>query len=238
MNDESSSESEPAEAKTGVDPVAQFASVPHEEEDVPLNKEPQVYLWNDWIQPVEVVRKPKELTTRDEVRAYIAKNWLIVTLMSLNTGYGSILESYQREYTASPPKLSTTTLEDPEILMQTQDSVLEERLTAAPAAMPPPTVLARQPDSALVNNVETAESRDANLKLYHVMSVKQTLREDLAEHAYQFSCRAADWSRSDFCSVPVHFEPLELHVVGALGQQEVPDYFQQPAKQRRPLQKM
>ena len=59
------------------------------------------------------------------------------------------------------------------------------------------------------------------------MSVKQTLREDLAEHAYQFSCRAADWSRSDFCSVPMQFEPLELHVVDALGQQ---DYFQQPAK--------
>ena len=56
------------------------------------------------------------------------------------------------------------------------------------------------------------------------MSVKQTLREDLAEHAYQFSCRAADWSRSDFSSVPMRFEPLELHVVDALGQQEVPDY--------------
>ena len=54
--------------------------------------------------------------------------------------------------------------------------------------------------------------------------------EDLAEHAYQFSCRAADRSRSDFCSVPMQFEPLELHVVDALGQQEVPDYFQQPAK--------
>ena len=70
----------------------------------------------------------------------------------------------------------------------------------------------------------------ANLKMYHAMSVKQTLREDLGEHAYQFSCRAADWSRSDFHSVPMRFEPLELHVVDALGQQEVPDYFQQPAK--------
>ena len=66
--------------------------------------------------------------------------------------------------------------------------------------------------------------------MHHVMSVKQTLREDLAEHAYQFSCRAADWSRSNFSSVPMRFEPLELHVVDALGQQEVPDYFQQPAK--------
>ena len=71
--------------------------------------------------------------------------------------------------------------------------------------------------------------KDTNLKVYHVMSVKQTLRED-SEHAYQFSCRAADWTRSDFRSVPMQFEPLELHVVDALGQQEVPDYFQQPAK--------
>ena len=29
---------------------------------------------------------------------------------------------------------------------------------------------------------------------------------------------------------PLQFEPLELHVIDALGQQEVPDYFQQPAK--------
>ena len=28
----------------------------------------------------------------------------------------------------------------------------------------------------------------------------------------------------------MQFEPLELHVVDALGQQDVPDYFQQPAK--------
>ena len=28
----------------------------------------------------------------------------------------------------------------------------------------------------------------------------------------------------------IFFEPLELHVIDALGQQEVPDYFQQPAK--------
>ena len=48
--------------------------------------------------------------------------------------------------------------------------------------------------------------------------------------AYQFSCRAADWSRSDMHAVPMQFEPLELHVIDALGQQEVPDYFQQPAK--------
>ena len=57
-------------------------------------------------------------------------------------------------------------------------------------------------NSMSANSMETTGVKDANLKLYHVMSVKQTLREDLAE----------------------------LHVVDALGQQEVPDYFQQPAK--------
>ena len=110
--------------------------------------------------------------------------------MSLNVGYGHILERYQRECNL------------------------------------PHTALANQMNEASANSLETVAAKDANLKMYHVMSVKQTLREDLAEHAYQFSCRAADWSGSDFCSVPMQFEPLELHVVDALGLQEVPDYFQ------------
>ena len=63
------------------------------------------------------------------------------------------------------------------------------------------------------------------------MSVKQSLRgEDFAEHSYQFSCRAADWSSMSFSQVPMQFESLELHVVEALGQQDVPECFQQPAK--------
>ena len=56
----------------------------------------------------------------------------------------------------------------------------------------PPTMLARPMTEVSANNMEIAVVKDANLKMYHVMSVKQTLREDLAEHAYQFSCRAAD----------------------------------------------
>ena len=90
--------------------------------------------------------------------------------------------------------------------------------------------LAKYLTEVSVNNSEVAVVKDVNLKMYHVMSVKQTLREDLAEHSCQFSCRAADWSRPAFSSVLMQFEPLELHVVDALGQQEVPDYFQQPAK--------
>ena len=96
--------------------------------------------------------------------------------------------------------------------------------------LPPSTVLARHIADVSANNSSVAVVKDANLKMYHVMSLKQSLREDLAEHSYQFSCRAADWSKMSFSHVPMQFEPLELHVVDALGQQDVPDYFQQPAK--------
>ena len=71
---------------------------------------------------------------------------------------------------------------------------------------------------------------DKNVKMYHVMSAKQSFREDLDEHSYQFSCRASDWSCMSFANVPLQFEPVELHVVDALGQQDVPECFQQPAK--------
>ena len=102
--------------------------------------------------------------------------------------------------------------------------------SAVTAAMPPPTRLTDSVPRKVANQMNAAAAKESTLKLYHVMSVKQTLREDLAECAYQFICRAADWSRSDMHSVPMRFEPLELHVIDALGQQEVPDYFQQPAK--------
>ena len=68
VKDESSSESEPSEAMQGADPVTQLSSILplQEDEDTLLpNKEPQLYLCDDWIQLVEVVRKPKELTARE-----------------------------------------------------------------------------------------------------------------------------------------------------------------------------
>ena len=72
--------------------------VPDEENDeVPLPKEPQLYLCDDWIQPMAIISKPRELTAKDKVKANVAKNCLIVTLMSLELGYGSILERYQQE---------------------------------------------------------------------------------------------------------------------------------------------
>ena len=205
-------------------------------------REPQLYLCDDWIQPMAVMSRPKELTARDKMRANVAKNCLLVTLMSLELGYGSILERYQQERDSileryqqernmSSPVLSSVLLTDEELFVRVNEPPeVDSQSQAAPAAMPPPTRLSGSIPGSLVHNVGTEGVKDSNLKVYYVMSVKQTLREDLAEHAYQFSCRAADWSRSDLRSVPMQFEPLELHVVDALGQQEVPDYFQQPAK--------
>ena len=89
-------------------------------------------------------------------------------------------------------------------------------------------------DARHLHEVKTSNSavtvvKDSDLKMYHVMSVGQSPRGDLAEHSYQFSCKAADWSNMSFSQVPMQFEPLELHVVDALGQQDV-QCFQQPAK--------
>ena len=169
-----------------------------------------------------------------------------VTLISLELGYGSILERYQQEgesiaqryeqpRSESMPTLNLVLLTDKEFLARRDDHLESEASPrAASAAMPPPTRLSLLNNELAVHSVGSQRMKDAvknaNLKMYHVMSVKQTLREDLAEHAYQFSCRAADWSRADFSSVRMRFEPLELHAVDALGQQEVPDYFKQPAK--------
>ena len=150
--------------------------------------------------------------------------------MSLNVGYSSLVESYQKEGNPDPPELNSVTPTDEEVRTSRDELVKRcDRIPDIPACMPPSIILARHLTEVSVNNSEIAVVKDANLKMYHVMSVKQTLHEDL-EHSYQFSCRAADWSRSAFSSVPMQFEPLELHVVDAMGQQEVPDYFQQPAK--------
>ena len=149
----------------------------------------------------------------------MAKTCLIVTLMSLELGYGSILERYQQESKSileryqqerkvSSPVLNSVLLTDEELLARMSEPLeVDMQSQAASAAMPPPTRLSILNSELAVHNVGTKGVKDTNLKMDHVMSVKQTLREDLAEHAYQFSCRAAE-----------------------LGQQEVPDYFQQPAK--------
>ena len=60
------------------------------------DKEPQLYLCDDWIQPVIVARKPRSMTAKETMRANVAKNCLILTMMSLELGYGSIIERYQQ----------------------------------------------------------------------------------------------------------------------------------------------
>ena len=167
-------------------------------DEVPLPKEPQLYLCDDGSH--EQTKRPYSQTLSD-----------------------------------SRPTLNSVHLTDEEYLARRDELLkIDTPPQAAVAAMPPPTRLSLLNPELAIHSVGSQGVKDAvksaNLKMYHVMSVKQTLREDLAEHAYQFSCRAADWSRSEFSSVPMRFEPLELHVVDALGQQEVPDYFQQPAK--------
>ena len=224
--------------------VNSVALLPNDEEDCePLPaKDPQLYLCDDWIQPMAAMSKPRELTAREKMKANMAKNCLIVTLMSLELGYGSILERYQQESqsiveryqqarSVSKPVLNSVFLTDEELVARRNEHLeVDSQSQVANAAMPPPTRLSLLGSELAIHSVRMEGVKNTSLKMYHVMSVKQTWREDLAEHAYQFSCRAADWSRSDFSSVPMRFEPLELHVVNALGQQEVPDYFQQPAK--------
>ena len=203
--------------------------------------EPQRYLCDDWIQPIKVAKKPRTLTARETMKANAAKNCLILTLMSLELGYGTIIERYQQARDAvveryqhdrpeNSPYLASEVLTDEEMLARVDDTPIVAATTLAPASMPPPTCLIKGKRKEAFDQVHAVAVKDNSLKMYHVMSVKQSLREDLAECAYQFSCRAADWTRSDMHAVPMQFEPLELHVVDALGQQEVPDYFQQPAK--------
>ena len=92
-----------------------------------------------------------------------------------------------------------------------------EEIRSIPAGLPPETLLARHVHEAKASNSAVAVVKDADLTMYDVMSVKQSLRQDLAEHSYQCSCRSADWSSMSFSQIPMQFEPLELHVVDALG---------------------
>ena len=185
--------------------------------------EPQLYLCDDWIQPVMVARKPRSMTVKETMRANAAKNCLILTMMSLELGYGSIIERYQQARNAVVERYQH---EGPETSVHLDPVILTNKEVSARTSDQPDLQLFQQH----CRQAHAVAPKDCSLKLYHVMSVKQTLREDLAECAYQFSCRAADWSRSDIQVVPMQFEPLKLHVIDALGQQEVPDYFQQPAK--------
>ena len=106
--------------------------------------------------------------------------------------------------------LDSVILTDEEVTARASDQPDEAtHPSTASATMPPLTRLAENAQRKVGSQVHAVTPKGSSLKLYHVMSVKQTLREDLAECAYQFSCRAADWSRSDLHVVPVQFEPLD-----------------------------
>ena len=60
------------------------------------SKEPQLYLCDGWVRRVEVIKRSCALQQlQDKLSARVAKNFLLVTLTSLNVGYGSLIEDYQ-----------------------------------------------------------------------------------------------------------------------------------------------
>ena len=97
--DDSTSDEEQEEEPSQEMAINSIACFPDDEEDDESSptREPQLYLCDDWIQPMAAMNRPKELTAREKVKANMAKNCLIVTLMSLELGYGSILERYHQE---------------------------------------------------------------------------------------------------------------------------------------------
>ena len=68
IQEESASESEPSRERTQVADSSSHCThvLPFEERADVLQprREPQLYLCDDWIQPMGVVRRPKELTTK------------------------------------------------------------------------------------------------------------------------------------------------------------------------------
>ena len=153
-----------------------------DDEDVPLlPKEPQLYLCDDWIQPIAAMSRPRELTAKEKVKANVAKNCLIVALMSLELGYGPILERYQQESKSiveryaqgrseSSPVLNSVLLT---LARRSEHLEVDTHSQAAIAAMPPPTRLSISNSELAVHNVGSEGVNRANLKMYHVMSVHE-----------------------------------------------------------------
>ena len=88
------SEAEEAEeALSQESPYVMMAQWAIEEDWQDPIREPQRYLCDDWIQPVKVARKPRAMTARETKKANVA--CLILTMMSLELGFGSVIERYQ-----------------------------------------------------------------------------------------------------------------------------------------------
>ena len=98
QQDSESSESEAEGALCQQSPHAMMAQLVSEDdlEDKSPDPEPQRYLCDDWIQPIKVAKKPRTLTAKETMKANAAKNCLILTMMSLELGYGSVIERYQQ----------------------------------------------------------------------------------------------------------------------------------------------
>ena len=176
-----------------------------------------LHLSDGWIYPVSVFKKPAPLVQSEEKwRVRRARNFLLVSLMSIDAGYGAVAQQYQRSFQSGThpseePLLSACHLTLQEVLHLSTQQGEADRMKDFVRKPPGPT-------------------RGQDLKMHHVMNVRQSLQTDLAEHSYQLTCRVADWSCTSFSCVPMQFEPVELYVLDALGQQEVQECFQQLAK--------
>ena len=123
-----------------------------ESEDWIPDKEPQLYLCDDWIQPVMVARKPRSMTAKETMRANVAKNCLILTMMSLELGSiieryqqarDAVVERYQQRSSETPVYLDSVILTDEEVSARVSDQPDETAHSSAfPAMMPPSTRLA------------------------------------------------------------------------------------------------
>ena len=115
-------------------------------------REPQRYLCDDWIQPVQVMRQPRTMTAKEKRKANVVKNCLIVTMMSLEIGFGSVIERYRSARDAvveryqqggpeNPTFLPSELLTDDEMSARTTQPDEAITTSLAPASMPPPTCL-------------------------------------------------------------------------------------------------
>ena len=147
------------------------------------NGEPQLYIRDDWIGPVEVMKKPRAFQNpEDKPRARVAKNFLLATLMSLNVGRGSLIEDYQREPEEAglnPRALNSILLTEEQApkRCRSMEQELRDVLRCIPAGLPPATLLARRLSRVTANSSAVAVAKHSNLKLCHVISVKQSLRD-------------------------------------------------------------
>ena len=149
-----SDDSEEEEPVYQESPRAMMANwIEEEEEEEHPTREPQRYLCDDWIQPVKVAWKPKTMTAKETKKARVAKNCLILTLMSLELGFGSVIERYQNARDAvveryqqggseNPTFLPSELLTAEEMSARTSEQPDEAiAFSLAPASMPPPTCL-------------------------------------------------------------------------------------------------